>query len=149
MLLILLLVVAAVAGISSFVLQDARSSLFTDVERRLASRIQAKNALLAVWYGSIADQTRQLADSDTVRLFAYETVSNDYDAAYLLGASREILDTDGIISRPTAALRTGQQQLGSQAPLLHRQFQNFILRFNLVSAAMYNPRHQSYIAAGG
>ena len=147
MLLLMLSIVAAVAGVSRFVLRSADKSIRADLEQTLAARAGTQATRLAVWYGALYDQTATLADSDVVRLFASEADANRYDASALLRMSQSGADEDNLAFRPDADELDGQTRLGGQSPLMRRQFEDFLSRRPLTSAALFNSRGEMFLTA--
>lgn len=143
----LLVLVAFVAtGGSRFILQNARTSLVNAIEQNMTSQAHSKVAILTVWFGTLTEQTSQLANMDMVRLFAFEAGANDYDAAELLRLSHKSVGDSGLIFSHETDSRVGLAQLGAQAPLMRRQLASFIEKNSMVSGGLYNTLRQPYIS---
>ncbi len=148
MLSLMLLIVAAVAGVSRFVLRSADKSMRADMEQTLAAQACAQATQLTVWYSALYDQAVTLADSDVVRLFASEADANRYDAALLLRVSQSGADEDNLAFRPDADEVDEQARLAGQAPLMRRQFENFLSRRPLTTASLFNSQGEMFLTAG-
>lgn len=149
MLLLMLLVVAAVAGVSRFVLGSAGETIRADMEQTLAAQARNRATQLTVWYGALYDQAARLADSDVVRLFASEADANRYDAGALLRMSQSHADEDSLSFRPDADALDGQARLGGQAPLMRRQFEDFLSGQPMTTASLFNCRGEMFLTAAG
>ncbi len=132
---ILALVLCAAAGLASFNIDVAETSLRQDVERRLQSTAQNKANALSLWFNSIQNQSIRLISADLFRLFASEVNGLGKDLAPLLRASG-----DG-----STDLEDGGQ-LASQLPLMRNLLQEFVSYSGFMYARITNAEGQTYLS---
>ncbi len=149
LLFLMALVVAAVVTGARFVLHSEQASLTAGMQQTMGTQAQNQAAMLTVWHGALNDQATQLAEMDPVRLFASEMEATHGDPAAMLRKAADEAAAEALLfgaGETDVADASGAGDLAAQAPLMRRQFKDFILKHNLLSATLYTPRLEPYIS---